>query len=111
MLPVPRLALRLCCLLGLSGGAVCSAERIGPVDLECSLDQGPWHPCQMRVQQVGELWQLQFSDELIRFQHDGQGHVRMRRGVRDWITVQPLWREDSALCWDGVCARGELPLD
>jgi len=28
-----------------------------------------------------------------------------------WIPVDVHWSDDPALCWDGVCAQGDLPLD
>jgi hypothetical protein len=34
-------------------------------------------------------------------QHHGSG----------WRPVTAHWHDDTNLCWDGICARGDLPLD
>ena len=28
-----------------------------------------------------------------------------------WQPVNSRWVENKDLCWDGVCARGDIPLD
>lgn len=117
------MALALCLLLGtgLTAGTARAGDRPGdaggkesvpePVLLECRLGDGPWQHCQMRVVDLGVRWRLLVAGEQIGFQHDGRGNVRMQRSRGGWIPVQAHWSNDAALCWDGVCARGDLPLD
>jgi hypothetical protein len=47
----------------------------------------------------------------LEFRSDGRGSVQLRSRGGVARMVQPVWAQDQALCWDGVCARGELPLD
>jgi hypothetical protein len=100
-------------LLGAGLAAAGRAEEapLPPVALRCRLDGGPWRDCQMRVESVGERWSLVVGRERVWFEHDGRGQVRMQRGRRDWIPVQAHWDADTALCWDGICAQGDIPLD
>jgi len=35
----------------------------------------------------------------------------MRSGNTPWRPVQALWRADASLCWNGICAKGPIPLD
>lgn len=81
------------------------------VPLLCRLGPGPWQPCRMEVQDLGLHWFLQIGSERIEFRHSGDGTVRMQRTGRDWQAVESRWQADASLCWDGVCARGEIPLD
>jgi hypothetical protein len=81
------------------------------VPLRCQVNGGAWRDCQMVVEQVGALWQLVLGAERYGFAHDGRGLVRMRRGEGAWMTVEARWTADAALCWDGLCARGDIPLD
>ncbi len=82
------------------------------VPLECSLNAGEWRQCTMRVERIGEHWWIRTADARIEFRHDGRGGVAMRRepGQR-WRRVAATWAADASLCWDGVCARGAIPLD
>jgi hypothetical protein len=98
-------------LLAAWGVASVGAELPEPIPLQCRLGAGPWRSCQMRVDQLGVAWQLHVNGEAISFSHDGQGNVRMQRGRSTWVPVQPHWSPEAALCWDGVCAKGDLPLD
>lgn len=82
-----------------------------PVPLRCRLEGGPWQDCRMTVEGLGERWSLLVGSERLSFEHDGRGRVRMQRGSRDWRPVEAQWTADAALCWDGVCAKGEIPLD
>jgi hypothetical protein len=82
-----------------------------PVALQCRLDGGPWRDCLMRIESLGERWSLVVGTERVWFEHDGRGQVRMQRGRHDWIPVEAHWTADTALCWDGICAMGEIPLD
>ena len=78
--------------------------------LECRIGQGAWQPCWMRVEQVGMHWYLLIGDQQVEFRHDGRESVRLRQlGV--WRAVTSRWEADASLCWDGYCARGDIPLD
>jgi hypothetical protein len=81
------------------------------IQLHCRLAQGAWQPCTMTVERIGEHWWLQVGEERLEFRSDGRGAVSLldRTGIAR--SVQPVWAADQALCWDGICARGELPLD
>jgi hypothetical protein len=81
------------------------------VPLRCQVNGGAWRDCQMVVEQVGALWQLVLGAERYGFQHDGSGLVRMRRGEGEWTLVQARWSADASLCWEGLCAQGDIPLD
>jgi hypothetical protein len=65
----------------------------------------------MTVVQLGEHWWLQVGGQRLEFRSDGRGSVSLRRGTGQSRAVQPVWGTDQALCWDGVCAKGNLPLD
>jgi len=80
------------------------------VPLRCRLNQGAWQECQMQVDQVGSHWWLLVGTQKLEFRHDGLGSVTMQHGDGDWLPVSSRW-EDRDLCWNGVCARGEIPLD
>lgn len=82
-----------------------------PLPLRCQVQGGPWRDCQMRVHALGEHWTLVVGREEFAFQHDGKGSIRMRTARTNWVPVQPRWREEATLCWDGVCAQGDIPLD
>lgn len=82
-----------------------------PIPLECRYGNGPWLRCQMQVEQVGAHWILLIEDRRLEFRHDGTGTVRMQADGAGWRTVNSRWDEDTSLCWDGVCARGDIPLD
>jgi hypothetical protein len=83
----------------------------GVVNLECRLAEGPWQKCQMQVQQVGAHWFLVVGDQRIEFRHDQRGSVTMLQPPSGWRPVSSRWEADTSLCWDGVCARGDIPLD
>jgi hypothetical protein len=36
--------------------------------------------------------------------------VQMRASAA-WIPVESTWIAGPALCWNGVCAQGDIPLD
>lgn len=98
-------------LLGAWLGALPAlAEQTVP--LECRLGGGDWGRCTMRVERIGEHWWIRAGEERIEFRHDGRGGITMRREpARTWQAVSASWTADAALCWDGVCARGAIPLD
>jgi hypothetical protein len=91
-------------------GEMAQAQPMGPIPLECRVGQEPWQPCQMEVIELGRHWLLRVGLRRIDFRHDGTGAVQMRQGER-WMVVAPRWGEDQSLCWESVCARGEIPLD
>ena len=84
------------------------------IPLECRLEQGPWQDCQMRVDQVGAQWWLLIGERQLEFRHDGSGTVTMQGGPGEgggWRPVSSRWEEDASLCWNGICAKGDIPLD
>jgi hypothetical protein len=80
------------------------------IPVECRLGAGPWQPCRLRVEEVGAHWFLLVGDRRIEFRHDGSGTVTMGEGGQA-RPVTSRWLEDRSLCWDGTCARGDIPLD
>jgi hypothetical protein len=86
-------------------------EQPQAVELQCRLSGGPWLPCRMEVQDVGVNWVLRIGKERIEFRHSGDGAVTMQKGAGPWQQVTAIWRPDTSLCWDGVCAKGDIPLD
>jgi hypothetical protein len=83
----------------------------GRFPVRCRLDQGPWRPCVMTVEAVGERWRIELNDQRLEFRHDGRGLVEMQGPSDGWRAVNSRWSDDQALCWDGVCAQGQFPLD
>lgn len=79
--------------------------------LQCRVAQGPWQQCRMQLDADGMGWQLEIGAEQIRFRHDQRGSVSMERGSHHWQTVEARWLADASLCWDGICAKGAIPLD
>ncbi|QNI45407.1 putative conserved secreted protein [Synechococcus sp. WH 8101] len=102
--------------LGLALAVAPTSQAAGPpelvLELECRENGGRWQTCRMGVVKLGEEWWLDLAHQRIRFRHDGSGRMRMK-GSRDpsWQSVQARWIAERTLCWDGVCARGDLPLD
>jgi hypothetical protein len=98
--------------LGLGALAGLPAVAQQPVPLECRLGSGAWTRCTMRVESVGLHWWIQAGPKTVEFRHDGRGGIAMRQGKEtQWQKVDASWSADAALCWDGVCARGAIPLD
>ena len=81
------------------------------VPVECQLNQGDWQPCTLTIDQIGEHWWLQVGPERLEFRSDGRGTVTLTDKAGATKSVQPVWTAQRALCWDGVCAKGDLPLD
>lgn len=81
------------------------------VPLQCRLHQGPWQQCRMDIQVLGLQWDLVIGDQRLEFRHDGRGTVTMQRPGGPKQSVSSRWAEDTSLCWDGVCAKGAIPLD
>lgn len=65
----------------------------------------------MEVEQPGERWTVVVGKRRIGFRHDGSGTVQMEDPARGWMPVDTFWITGPALCWNGVCAKGDLPLD
>ena len=96
-------------LPGLASAAQTSSQSF---ELDCRDGvAGPWLPCRMEVERIGERWSLILEEQRIDFRHDGRGVVTMQRENSPWIPVTPSWSDDPALCWDRICAKGNLPLD
>lgn len=91
-----------------ASGGLTQVEAAG---LQCRLGSGPWQPCRMEVEDVGLHWVLRIGPQRIEFRHNGDGAVRMQKGAGPWQPVTATWQPDTSLCWDGVCARGDIPLD
>ncbi len=81
------------------------------VPLQCRLADGAWQSCTMRVDRLGEHWWLELGRRRIEFRHDGHGGIAMRWPGGPWRPVNSRWKSDGSLCWDGICARGAIPLD
>ena len=111
--PVPTHggALRLSLAVGLVVLGAASLAAPLSIPLECRLGEGPWRHCSMQVEQIGIHWTLVVEGERYEFRHDGRGSVRMLSSGEGWRPVSSRWNEDTSLCWDGVCARGDIPLD
>jgi len=87
------------------------AQSALSVPVECQLDQGDWQPCTLTIEQLGEHWWLQIGPQRLEFRSDGRGSVTLIDRAGATKAVQPVWTAQRALCWDGVCAKGDLPLD
>ncbi len=100
-------------LIAMTGTALLAPAlaQVQRVPLRCRLAEGPWHPCVMTVEAVGERWRLRFDNTQLSFRHDGKGMVEMQRPAGAWQAVKARWSDDQALCWDGICAQGDIPLD
>lgn len=100
-------------LIALAGTALLAPAlaQVQRVPLRCRLADGPWLPCVMTVEAVGERWRLRFDNTQLSFRHDGKGVVEMKQPAGSWQAVKARWSEDQALCWDGICAQGDIPLD
>lgn len=81
------------------------------IPLDCRLGSGVWQPCTLTIERLGEHWWLDVAGERLHFRSDGRGSVQLQQGQAAARRVEPRWESQQALCWDGVCAKGELPLD
>ena len=80
--------------------------------LECRRQHQNWRNCRFESEQPGASWQLAFEDQTVRFRHDGSGRMRMQLNANSpWTSVEPRWVAEQTLCWNEICARGEIPLD
>jgi hypothetical protein len=100
-------------LVGLASGLASGQAAHGaepPIALECRVGAGSWQSCQMEVSDPGRRWALVLGRRRYAFEHDGTGKMRMTVDGRQ-REVTPRWDSHGSLCWDGVCARGDIPLD
>lgn len=104
-------ALLVCGLLVEGVASPQARAQVQMATLQCRLAGGPWRPCQMEVQDVGVHWVLRIGEQRIEFRHSGDGAVRMQKEAGPWQSVTATWQADASLCWDGVCAKGDIPLD
>ena len=91
--------------------AAARAQTPQSIPVECQLDQGNWQPCRLTIDELGEHWWLQIGARRIDFHSDGRGSVTLSDRGGSTRSVQPVWTAQRALCWDGVCTKGDLPLD
>ncbi|CAI8385832.1 MULTISPECIES: hypothetical protein [unclassified Synechococcus] len=93
-------------------GLAAQARPAVSVPIECRQQHQEWQNCRYESDQPGSSWQLAFEDHVVRFNHDGSGHMKMQLNDNgDWTGVQARWIAERTLCWNDVCARGEIPLD
>lgn len=95
----------------ISGGGVAQAQTGLQVPLECQLQGSGWQPCTLTIERMGEHWWLLVDGQRLDFRSDGKGSVTLSDASGRSQAVQPVWTAQHALCWDGVCAKGDLPLD
>ncbi len=87
------------------------AQSALSLPLECQLRQGHWQPCTLTIQQMGEHWWLQIGEQRLVFRSNGRGEITLSDPAGVTRTVQPIWTAQRELCWDGVCTKGDFPLD
>ena len=96
----------------LSPGRLFGQPNLAKAELECRHEAGEWTPCQMEVESMANRWWLSFANQRFNFRNDGKGRMTMKIGKDSrWKLVKPRWVADRTLCWDEICARGEIPLD
>ena len=116
LLLAPGLMAALCCATGslLAVPARSQPQQEAPqqqVPLECQLESAGWQPCQLTIEQLGSHWWLEMGGKRFDFHSDGRGGVTLTDSTGARKQVEPVWTAQQALCWDGVCAKGDLPLD
>lgn len=93
-------------------GLAAPARPVLSLPVECRQQHQDWQNCRYESDQPGRSWQLAFPNKTVRFDHDGSGRMRMQLNENgDWTGVQSRWIAERTLCWNDVCARGEIPLD
>ncbi|WP_186537717.1 hypothetical protein [Synechococcus sp. BIOS-E4-1] len=93
-------------------GMAAPARPAVSVPVECRQQHQEWQNCRYESDQPGRSWQLAFENNTVRFYHDGSGRMKMQLNDNgDWTGVQARWIAERTLCWNDVCARGEIPLD
>ena len=111
---VPRLVRVVPTLVLMSLGVTCSANAQPQLSLpmECRQQKESWQPCRYESEQPGARWRLAFQNQTVHFRHDGTGLMQMQVGDHSaWTAVQARWIAERTLCWNDVCARGDIPLD
>ena len=99
-------------LLGAELGMASLARPAVNVPVECRQQHQEWQNCRYESDHSGSSWQLAFENKTVRFHHDGSGRMKMQLNDNgDWTGVQARWIAERTLCWNDVCARGEIPLD
>ena len=111
--PLPLLGVLVGFAAALTAGPLLAEEqRPGPrVPLECRLADGPWRRCTLQVERMGEHWFLLIDGRRFDVRHNGLGQMTLQRDGGAVRPVSATWHDDASLCWDGVCARGDIPLD
>ena len=93
-------------------GLAAPAKPAVSLPVECKQQDQVWQHCRYESDQPGKSWRLAFDDKTVRFHHDGSGLMKMQLNDNgDWTAVQARWIAEQTLCWNNVCARGEIPLD
>ena len=93
-------------------GMAAPARPAFSVPIECRQQHQERLNCRYESDQPGRSWQLAFENKTVRFHHDGSGHMKMQLNNNgNWTGVQARWIAERTLCWNDVCARGEIPLD
>ena len=99
-------------LLSAGLGLAAPARPTVSVPIECRQQHQTWQDCRYESDQPGTSWQLAFEKQTVRFHHDGSGHMKMQLNDNsNWTGVQARWIAERTLCWNDICARGEIPLD
>ena len=102
------------CRALLAGLIALSVPAVLSQPLQCRLADGPWQPCTRLVQApAAELpirWTIELGPRRIDFRNDGSGTVQMLDST-GWLPVETSWIAGPALCWNGLCAQGDIPLD
>ena len=99
-------------LLAAGLGLAAPAQPTVSVPVECRQHHQAWQDCRYESDQPGSNWQLAFESTTVRFHHDGSGRMKMQRNDKNnWTGVQARWVAERTLCWNDICARGEIPLD
>ena len=111
---VPALIRVVPTLVLMSLGLTCSVNGQPQLSLpmECRQQKQAWQPGRYESEQPGARWRLAFQNHTVHFRHDGTGLMHMQMGDQaTWTTVQARWIAEGTLCWNDVCARGDIPLD
>jgi hypothetical protein len=98
-------------IAGSATSTVLPQPSLQSIPLECRVGKGPWQACRMEVVAMGSQWALLVGGQRWEFRHDGHGSVTMQQGTNAWRPVSSHWEDRNNLCWDGLCARGDIPLD
>lgn len=106
------LGLALLALIDASAAPAAAQAALEEIQLQCRLNNEAWRQCRMRIEQVGEHWWLDVGEQVLEFRHDGRGQITLQRNNGPEQLVEGRWDQASAaLCWDGICALGSIPLD